>query len=111
MTYEDPNVLSDKIKFAMQVQDLLGPETRAALYECPVRLLATEIYDQLKRREAQLAQMYGMPVQISPIDPKTDAAIAHAIRTADKTLPPPLVPKISNKSIREQRKALRARRW
>jgi hypothetical protein len=112
----------------MNAMDQLGPLTRRAIHNAPIRYAALAIMMQIREVENQQRARFPEHVRhlvhIDPKDPKLDANIAHGLREdsiatvlrdrsqfdADIGVKP-IVAKVSVKSIREQRRSLRKVRW
>lgn len=112
----------------MDALDQLGPMARQVIYDAPIRYSAGAVLKQL--RDYEESERQKMPpeirhlVRLDPRDPRIDAAIAKGlVEDSIKTILKdrseqdaksgvmPLIPKVSVKSIREQRRSLRKVRW
>ena len=110
----------------MAALDQLGPLTRQAIYNSPIRYAATPVLQQVRdyEKELQAKAPPNFVVRLDPKDPRLDAALAKGLiqRSIEIVMKDrseqdakagvvPLVPKIGVKSIREQRRTLRRIRW
>lgn len=112
----------------MQALDALGPITRRAIYELPMRISAAAVLLELKNFEEK--ELLKIPEGrrhlycISFSDPRLDQYVADGLREAAReTLKrdfteqeadygmKPIVPTYSVKSLREQRRSTRRIRW
>jgi hypothetical protein len=112
----------------MEALDALGPLTRRAICESPIRISAQPILQQLQEFEQK--QLVTIPVEVRHLyrlnfsEPRLDQFVAAGITedSRQKLLKDcaevdanagviPLVPRISVKSIREQRRSARRIRW
>lgn len=112
----------------MAALEELGPLTRRAICDAPIRFSAVPILQQLKEFEQE--QLKKIPEEVRSryrinfSDPALDAHVARGLVEESRRLllkdcteqdanlgVIPLVPKISVKSIREQRRSARRIRW
>lgn len=115
-----------------EAYDQLGPAVRQALREGPIKSSSLAILDQIKAKNDQIEAenavriLDGRPLMrlLDPQDPALDVYLARSFlglnmqtlmkdrSEADAMLGvTPIRPVISTKSIREQRRSLRASRW
>lgn len=112
----------------MNALDALGPLTRRAIHELPVRMAAIPILQELqafeKRELEKIPEDRRHLYQIRFSDPRLDQHVADGIRAAAKVALmeqlseedadrgiKPILARVSVKSIREQRRSLRKVRW
>lgn len=115
------------IEDEMNAFDQLGPVTRDILHHSPIRYSAACLVKQLKDAEAERRLQLPAHVRnfyrIDPRDPQIDVSVANGIKAQNLEVllrdrsehdanvgVVPLVPNISVKSIREQRRSLRKMR-
>jgi hypothetical protein len=112
--------------------DQLGPMLRTALCDSPIKSSSVAIVQQIQEKNEQIRiendrrRVYGMPPArlLDPKDPQLDAYLARAFlamnaqnlmkdRSEEDAMLgiKPIRAQVSVKSIREQRRSLRARRW
>ena len=112
----------------MAALDALGPVTRQAIYDSPIRYSALPILKQVldfeEEQRQKLPEHLRAAFRIDPKDPRLDLNIARDLREDSlKTILKdrsaedanagviPLRARYSVKSIREQRRSLRKIRW
>lgn len=121
-------VSGGSISDEMNALDALGPLTRQAIYDSPIRYAAVSVMQQIKEFEAQQRLKYPENVRhllhLDPAQPDLDRNIAEGLNQHSKTVIArdrsqldaeigviPLRPNISVKTLREQRRVLRKVRW
>jgi hypothetical protein len=112
----------------MAALEQLGPLTRQAIYDSPIRYSAIPILKQIRDYEEEQRNMAPSEmrhlVNVDPKDPRLDVHVALGVRDnsikivgQDRSQHDaeisviPLRPRISVKSIREQRRSARRVRW